>query len=533
MSREGAERPTPRMPLRVLIFEDHREDVELCVQTLRSAGFEVTADVAVTPEQVAELLQATRYDVILSDYRMPGATGMDAFAIAKEHQAEVPFVLVTGSLGDEKAVECLKKGVSDYVLKDRIVRLPPAVKRALEQRRLREERANAEEARRRAVDELDQFFNLSLEMLCIAGLDGTIRRANPAWKRSLGYSMEELQARPLLDFIDADHRSDCLSTLGALQAGRDVSCFETRFRAKDGSYRWLTGNAASLPQQGIFFAALHDLTERRYLEEQLRERNQELEEQNRRVEAASRMKTEFLANMSHELRSPLNGIIGFSELLYDGKLGRLDGRQKTCLGRILASGRHLLRLISDILDLAKVEAGKLEFRPELVSLPKLISEVTASFALAAAEKNIRMESSFDGALGEVLIDPSRMKQVVYNYLSNAIKFTGEGGSVTITVRPEVGGNFRLEVRDTGAGIADSEVPELFTDFHQLDSGKAKRFQGTGLGLALTKRIVEAQGGSVGVRSKRGQGSTFFAVLPAAPPSPAADDVRSDPIEALK
>lgn len=533
MSQTGVEGNAPRRALRVLIFEDHAEDIELSVRTLRSAGFDVMADVVVTPEEIAERLQTSSYDVILSDYRMPNATGMDAFEIAEKHQSEVPFVLVTGSLGEEMAVACLKRGVADYVLKDRIVRLPAAVERALEDRRLRKERSVAEEARRRAVDELDQFFNLSLEMLCIAALDGSIRRVNTAWERSLGYSVEELQSRSFFDVVHPDDRSEFLRTLRALREGRDVTCFETRYLSRSGTYRWLAGNATAVPQRGIFFAAMRDLTDRRYLEEQLRQRNQQLEEQNRRVEAANRMKNEFLANMSHELRSPLNGIIGFSELLYDGKLGRLEEPQRTCLGRILASARHLLRLISDVLDLAKIEAGKLELRPELVSLPKLIQEVAGSFALIAAEKNIRMETSFYAGLGEVVIDPARMKQLVYNYLSNAIKFTGEGGSVIIAVRPEPAGGFRLEVSDTGVGIADSEVQELFTDFHQLDSGKAKRFQGTGLGLALTKRIVEAQGGSVGVRSRSGQGSTFFAVLPASSCSPDNEDVRSSQQEALK
>jgi signal transduction histidine kinase len=252
----------------------------------------------------------------------------------------------------------------------------------------------------------------------------------------------------------------------------------------------------------------------RLSEEQLREQNRALEEQNRRVEAASRMKTEFVANMSHELRSPLNSIIGFSELMHDGKLGPLTEFQKESFGRILNGAHHLLRLINDILDLARVEAGKLEFRPEPVSLSQLIDEACDSLSGLATEKHIHIIRRVD-LPAEVRIDPGRFKQVLYNYLSNALKFS-DGCDVCVTVKAEGKDAFRLEVVDSGMGIADSDLDRLFTDFHQLDSGKSKRFQGAGLGLALTKRIVEAQGGRVGVRSVLGKGSTFFAVLPLVP-----------------
>jgi len=226
------------------------------------------------------------------------------------------------------------------------------------------------------------------------------------------------------------------------------------------------------------------------------------------------MKNEFVANMSHELRSPLNSIIGFSELIHDGKLGPLTQPQTECLDRILNGAHHLLRLINDVLDLARIEAGKLEFRPEPVSLAQLVEEACVALSTLTAEKRIQLSHQVDVPL-PVVIDPARFKQILYNYLSNALKFT-DSGSVTITVRPEGDDLFRLEVADSGVGISESDLSQLFTDFHQLDSGKNKRYQGAGLGLALTRRIVEAQGGRVGVRSVLGQGSTFFAVLPRIP-----------------
>jgi signal transduction histidine kinase/CheY-like chemotaxis protein/HAMP domain-containing protein len=228
---------------------------------------------------------------------------------------------------------------------------------------------------------------------------------------------------------------------------------------------------------------------------------------------AGAYKSQFLANMSHELRTPLNAILGFTQLLHEGDVGSLTDEQREFLGNVLTSGRHLLRLINDVLDLAKVESGKLDFRPEPIDLPQVIGEVNAILRTTAADKNVRVEMAVDRAIGPVALDPARLKQVLYNYLSNALKFTPSGGLVTVRAAPEGADFFRLEVHDTGSGIQPDDLPRLFVEFQQLDTGATKKHAGTGLGLALTKRIVEAQGGSVGVRSTPGKGSVFHAVLP--------------------
>src|SRR5207302_1423402 len=251
---------------------------------------------------------------------------------------------------------------------------------------------------------------------------------------------------------------------------------------------------------------------RALLEETQRQRLR-LEQQAQELTRASAYKSQFLANMSHELRTPLNAILGFTQLLHEGEVGPLTAEQTDFLGNVLTSGRHLLRLINDVLDLAKVESGKLDFRPESVDLPELIGELSDILRTTAAERNVRVEAAVDPAIGRVVVDPARLKQVLYNYLSNALKFTPSGGLVTVRASPEGADFFRLEVHDTGSGIEPQDLPRLFVEFQQLDTGATKKHAGTGLGLALTKRIVEAQGGSVGVRSTPGVGSVFHAVLP--------------------
>jgi signal transduction histidine kinase len=238
-----------------------------------------------------------------------------------------------------------------------------------------------------------------------------------------------------------------------------------------------------------------------------------LEAQNRRIQEASRLKSEFVANMSHELRTPLNSIVGFAELIADARFGPLPGKYQDFAHMMHGSAQHLLKLINDILDLAKLESGKIDFRPERVDLTAVVAEATAIVSGLAARRKLQLTVDIDPALGSVHLDPMRLKQVLYNYLSNAIKFTPEAGRVALRVRPDGGERFRIEVEDTGIGIKPEEEHRLFIEFQQLDASSAKKFAGSGLGLALTKRLVEAQGGTVGVRSVFGSGSTFLATLP--------------------
>ena len=253
-------------------------------------------------------------------------------------------------------------------------------------------------------------------------------------------------------------------------------------------------------EEGVLISsAIRDITARKQLED--------------RMQQANRLKSEFLANMSHELCTPLNAIIGFAELMHDHLVDPASPQHDEFVGHILNSGRHLLQLVNDVLDLSKIEAGKMEFRPEPIQLDRIIDEVVAMLGTAATAKTISVETAVDPNFPGVVIDPARFKQVLYNYLSNALKFTPDGGRVVVRVRPEAARTFRLEVEDTGIGIGAQDIDRLFVEFQQLDAALTKKHSGTGLGLALTKRIVEAQGGTVGVRSVVGEGSVFHAILP--------------------
>ena len=255
-----------------------------------------------------------------------------------------------------------------------------------------------------------------------------------------------------------------------------------------------------------------ELEVQRRLAEDSRRQALQLEAENRQIQEATRLKSQFLANMSHELRTPLAAVIGFADLLLTGQVAPDSPKHRVFLGHIGSSGRHLLRLINDVLDLSKVEAGKFEFFPEPFDLAELVHGVTDILAADLQRKQLRCSIDIEPGLGELVLDPARLKQVLYNYLSNAIKFTPEGGCITVRARAAGEHHFCLEVEDTGIGIAAQDIPRLFTAYQQLDAGSTKRYEGSGLGLALTRYLVTAQGGSVGVRSTPGEGSVFHVVL---------------------
>jgi PAS domain S-box-containing protein len=349
--------------------------------------------------------------------------------------------------------------------------------------------------------------------ILVCDLLGNIKEANDSFLEMVGYTRDEVLSGTVrwAEMTPPEWRHLDEEAVKQLQACGTARTWEKEYLRKDGSRVPILVGVAML-NDAECIAFVLDITERKRLEE-IRAKSSELETQNQRIQEANRLKSEFLANMSHELRTPLNSIIGFADLLHDGEVDPASPQHHEFLGDILKSGRHLLQLINDVLDLAKVEAGKIEFRPEPVDLERLTGEVAAVLRTVSATKNIRIDIAIEPDVNRVTVDPGRLKQVLYNYVSNALKFTADGGRVTIRAQQEGPEMFRLEVEDTGIGIPAEDIGRLFVEFQQLNAGAAKKHGGTGLGLALTKRIVETQGGAVGVKSTPGRGSIFFALLP--------------------
>jgi PAS domain S-box-containing protein len=374
-------------------------------------------------------------------------------------------------------------------------------------------------------DQFGYFFRLSSvleampDALVIIDSNSRIMLINKQTEKLFGYERTELLGE-YIEYLMPErfrnrhqqHRNSYIASPRTRPMGAGLELFGLH---KDGIEFPIEISLSPLKtEEGLLvFAAVRDITDQKRMSEQLRVKNLELETQNQRVEEANRLKGEFLANMSHELRTPLNGIIGFSELMYMGKVGPVSADHKEYLGDILSSSKHLLQLINDILDLSKVESGKMSFNPESLDLNHTINEVRDILRTLIAKKQITLDINVSSDLTNIVLDSAKFKQVLYNYVSNALKFTEDGGEIQIVVNPEGKDQLRLSVTDTGIGIREEDKQRLFVEFQQLDASTAKKYPGTGLGLALTRRIVEAQGGQVGVDSIAGKGSTFFAILP--------------------
>lgn len=352
---------------------------------------------------------------------------------------------------------------------------------------------------------------------------GIVTYVSPSIERILGYTQDEAFGRNALEFVHPEDRSHLLRQLARLnhKVGQALAIY--RFKHKDGSWCWLESTLSLLNVkpaiEGIVFN-YRDISERIQAEETIRqhaidlqqrvkERTAQLNQTNMELERANRTKDEFLANMSHELRTPLNSILGLSESLLDQRRDALTGNQEKSLQIIEASGRHLLSLISDILDLSKIEAGKFDYYPQSVSVDELCRSSLAFIKNQAERKYIQVSYNNETSVREIFADPRRLKQILVNLLINAVKFTPEHGHVTLEVRTSAEQELiQISVIDTGIGIAPEDLQRLFTPFVQVDSSLTRQFEGTGLGLALAQKLTDLHGGSIAVESEVGKGSRF-------------------------
>lgn len=341
---------------------------------------------------------------------------------------------------------------------------------------------------------------------------GIIKEANRAAATMLNVPQQFLLGKPIINFIPYEERSAFRSRLQQLRnterlqewelrlfprhgAGFDAAFTVATIRNNDGSttgWRWL----------------MRDITARKQAEAKLRE----IELQNLQLRETARIKSHFLAVMSHELRSPMNAIIGFSQLLLRHPSDRLTPQQESMVRRVLNSGRHLLHLIDEILDFSKLEAGRLEFQLEEFSLAEFVNATTEEMHPLVEQKHLTLQVQLDLQNPIILNDKHRLRQVLINLLSNAIKFTN-AGSIRVSVYEPASEQIAIAVQDTGIGIAADDLKDIFTEFRQVNQTLVRQHGGTGLGLAITDRLVQMMRGSISVTSELGQGSTFCVEIP--------------------
>jgi PAS domain S-box-containing protein len=358
---------------------------------------------------------------------------------------------------------------------------------------------------------LDVFFDLAPGLMIEAGFDGYFARVNPEFVELSGYTEEELLSTRFIEFVWPEDRAEFGEQFVRMVAGEDVGPLEFRVLLKDGGCRWFLSNIRVVGERVYGFAV--DLTDRKRAEHA---------EQAAKVEAerANLAKSEFLSRMSHELRTPLNVVLGFGQILE--LRGSLDERDRDAVESILKAGRHLLELINEVLDLSRIESGRMAISPEPVELADLASEALDLIGPLAQERSVRLTAELGLCHRHVTADRQRLKQVLLNLLSNAVKYNRHGGEVTVSCAEGTQERLRLQVKDTGPGIPAALMDRLFEPFERLGA-EADHVEGTGLGLALSMHLVKLMGGEIGAHSREGEASTFWIELAAAPAPPDGAD----------
>lgn len=501
--------------LQFLLLEDNFLDAEVVRVMLAEGGINCELLQVDTRTDFVMALETNRFDLILADYTLPGFDGFAALEIARALCPDVPFIFVSASLGEELAIESLKQGATDYVLKQRLERLVPCVQRALREAEAYRERQQAEEARRQSEAKYSKLFNLIDQGFCIIQMlfdhnqnpiDYRFLEINPAFEQQTG--LVNVQGK-LMRELAPNHEDHWFEIYGRVALTGESTHFENH---AEQLHCWFDVYAFRFgePHERKVAILFKDITERKQAEierQQLLEREQAARKE---AEYANRIKDDFLSVLSHELRTPLNPILGWSKLLQTGNF--TPAKTAQALATIERNAKVQTKLIDDLLDVARILRGKLKLNLTTVNLASIIEAAIETVKTAATAKSISIHAELP-ILGQVAADPVRLQQIVWNLLSNGIKFTPQGGRVDIRLE-QIGDQAQITVRDTGKGIHPEFLPHIFESFRQQDASITRQFGGLGLGLAIVRYLVKAHDGTITADSPgEGQGATFTVRLP--------------------
>jgi PAS domain S-box-containing protein len=513
----------------VLIVDDEESVRRVLQRKLSGEGYHCLE--AANAAQALNKLKRNSIELAILDIKMPGKSGIALLPEIRDRYPDTAVIMATVVTDIDTAFQCMRQGAVDCVTKplnlDEVIL---SVNRALEMRRL----MLIESEKQYRI-----FFESANDILLFLDRHGTILDVNERLKEIGGYEREDFvgkNIRSLTSIMSKKGLAIVVKNFIKRMAGLKVPPYEVEMVTKTGEWLTIEINAVAIRREGRVIGdlvILRDMTERKQvqeeikqlyeqvkafnveLEKKIKERTRELEIVVKEAEAANRAKSEFLSGMSHELRTPLTAIIGFSQILGEQYFGELNEKQAEYVQDILESGEHLLSLINDVLDLAKVEAGKAELELSRFNMKELLENSLVMIKEKTSKHSISLEARISPALDNLTVtaDQRRIKQVMFNLLSNAAKFTPDRGRITVEARRK-GKEIIVSVADTGIGIDPKAQRSIFDEFYQAHVGPTDKTPGTGLGLPLSRSFIEMHGGKIWVESEgKGKGSRFSFSLP--------------------
>jgi|WetSurMetagenome_2_1015567.scaffolds.fasta_scaffold09909_3 PAS domain S-box-containing protein len=496
------------LKMHALLLEDVPKDAELLKEMLLDEGFDIQIDVVETESAYVSSLKSHNYDIIYADFTLPSFNGQEALVLAKIICPYVPFICISGTIGEDRAVELLKQGATDYVLKDRMERLPFATKRALDAafQLSKFRRTEIELQTNRKL--LQTIINNAIDTIYIKDLHGNYLLINEAAEKAIGKTSAEVIGKDDTFFFSASE-AQMIKGLDKKVLERRVSqTFEEIVTLADGNIHVFSTIKSPMfddfgEPTGLFGIA-RDITERKEMENSLIEAKEKAEE-------SDRLKTAFLHNISHEIRTPMNAIVGFSGFLSDPDLVHEKRKQFTDI--IIQSSDQLLSIITDIISIASIEAGQEKAIEKEFDLNITLKQLHEQFLIVAKRKNVSLNlvPSLTYIEDNVISDGTKLVQILSNLIVNALKFMKEGHVNFGYVVKDTEIEFFVE--DTGIGIPHEMHTEIFKRFRQVETSATRQFGGSGLGLSISKAYVEILGGKIWLNSVINKGSTFYFTIP--------------------
>lgn len=489
--------------LNLLLLEDVEYDAINLMEFLKSAGFDCNFDWVSEKDPFIEKLKYGNYDIILSDYRLPGFSGVEALKISRQLLPDVPFICVSGTIGEEMAVDLIHLGASDYVIKDRLSKLPVSIEKALNEAREKATRLEAETKLMQSEERLRDIIMSSYDWIWETDTKWRYTYVSEQVEKIIGYHPDEVMGKTPIDFMPEEERYKFHEILRlCIQENIVINDLENRCLHKNGAEVWLLTNGFPVFNADGYLVGYRgidkDITEQKRL-------TTELIEAKEKAELSDRLKTAFMNNISHEIRTPLSVILGFADILFQPGL-ELEERE-AYLKILHENSDRLLDTITNYMDISLLMSGNIKAKRTPVDMQKLLENAKEKFLPRCNEKNLTLniENADRGKLS-YYGDQELLERAVFHLIDNAVKFTVTG-SVTLGVRHN-DNSLEFFIRDTGPGIDIDAQNRIFNVFIQGENTLTRNYEGNGLGLSIAKAIAELMGGTINVNSEVGKGTVF-------------------------